>query len=202
MAEEKKNENKKRFFHGRNNNQNKNNNNKPVEKKQEQKINNSNVKKTTSTTVNKQVVSKPQKTEKVQNSATNDKLASIMQNPIRSKFNNNKSITNKTTTSTQKVKTQDVKKVETKPVPKPSQMKAVVENKSGRERNVAQLKRERLKIIPLGGLEEVGKNITVFEYGNDIIIVDCGVSFPEEDMLGVDLVTPDISYLIKIQSKI
>ena len=45
--------------------------------------------------------------------------------------------------------------------------------------------KETVKIIPLGGLEEVGKNITVFEYGDEIIIVDCGVSFPEEEMLGV-----------------
>ena len=54
-----------------------------------------------------------------------------------------------------------------------------------------------LKIIPLGGLHEIGKNITVFEYENDIIIVDCGLAFPEDDMLGIDLVIPDISYLEK-----
>lgn len=60
----------------------------------------------------------------------------------------------------------------------------------------------KLKIIPLGGLQEVGKNITVFEYGNDIVIVDCGVGFPEDDMLGVDLVIPDITYLEKNASKI
>lgn len=59
-----------------------------------------------------------------------------------------------------------------------------------------------LKIIPLGGVNEIGKNMTVFEYGNDIIVVDCGVSFPEDDMLGVDLVIPDISYLVKNKDKI
>lgn len=59
-----------------------------------------------------------------------------------------------------------------------------------------------LRIIPLGGVNEIGKNMTVFEYGNDIIVVDCGVSFPEDDMLGVDLVIPDISYLLKNKDKV
>ncbi len=58
-------------------------------------------------------------------------------------------------------------------------------------------KKSKLKIIPLGGLHEIGKNITVFEYENEIIVVDCGLSFPEDDMLGVDLVIPDITYLEK-----
>ena len=63
-------------------------------------------------------------------------------------------------------------------------------------------KEPRLKIIPLGGLHEIGKNITVFEYENEIIVVDCGLSFPEDDMLGVDLVIPDITYLEKNVKKI
>ena len=63
-------------------------------------------------------------------------------------------------------------------------------------------KKSKLKIIPLGGLHEIGKNITVFEYENDIIVVDCGLSFPEDDMLGVDLVIPDITYLEKNKEKI
>lgn len=63
-------------------------------------------------------------------------------------------------------------------------------------------KKSKLKIIPLGGLHEVGKNITVFEYENEIIVVDCGLSFPEDDMLGVDLVIPDITYLQKNVDKI
>ncbi|MDD4375853.1 MAG: ribonuclease J [Clostridia bacterium] len=62
--------------------------------------------------------------------------------------------------------------------------------------------KEKLKIIPLGGLQEIGKNLTIFEYGNEIVIVDCGVAFPEDDMLGVDLVIPDITYLEKNASKI
>ena len=61
---------------------------------------------------------------------------------------------------------------------------------------------EKLKIIPLGGLDEIGKNITVLEYGKDMIVVDCGVGFPEEDMYGVDLVIPDFSYLVKNASKL
>ena len=63
-------------------------------------------------------------------------------------------------------------------------------------------KKENLKIIPLGGIEEIGKNITVFEYGNDIVLVDCGVAFPEDDMLGIDLVIPDFSYLEKNKDKL
>ena len=63
-------------------------------------------------------------------------------------------------------------------------------------------KKEKLKIIPLGGLQEIGKNITVFEYGDDIVIVDCGLAFPEDDMLGIDLVIPDFTYLEKNQEKI
>lgn len=84
--------------------------------------------------------------------------------------------------------------------------------KAQRKRNTKQVKKDEnlefrfksspLKIIPLGGLLEVGKNITVFEYENEIIIVDCGLAFPEDDMLGVDLVIPDISYLEKNKDKI
>ena len=56
---------------------------------------------------------------------------------------------------------------------------------------------EKLKIIPLGGLDEIGKNITVLEYGKDMIAIDCGVGFPDEDMYGVDLVIPDFTYLVQ-----
>ena len=61
---------------------------------------------------------------------------------------------------------------------------------------------EKLKIIPLGGLDEIGKNITVFEYGKDMIVIDCGVGFPDEDMYGVDLVIPDFSYLVQNEKKL
>ena len=63
-------------------------------------------------------------------------------------------------------------------------------------------KQEKLKIIPLGGIQEIGKNITVFEYGDDIVLVDCGLAFPEDDMLGIDLVIPDFTYLEKNREKI
>lgn len=60
----------------------------------------------------------------------------------------------------------------------------------------------KLKIIPLGGLEQIGMNITAFEYEESIVVVDCGLSFPEDDMLGIDLVIPDITYLKENISKI
>ena len=71
-------------------------------------------------------------------------------------------------------------------------MKAKKENKSG----------SRLKIIPLGGLEQIGMNITAFEYEDSIVVVDCGLSFPDDDMLGIDLVIPDITYLLENQDKV
>lgn len=75
-----------------------------------------------------------------------------------------------------------------------------------KQKNRRQNKRRRpnhsLKVIPLGGLKEIGKNMTVFEYGDDIIVVDAGIMFPEEDLLGVDVVIPDLSYLENNAKKI
>jgi len=62
--------------------------------------------------------------------------------------------------------------------------------------------KKKLKVIPLGGLQEIGKNITAFEYGDDILVVDCGLAFPEDDMLGIDLVIPDYTYLQKNKEKV
>ena len=61
---------------------------------------------------------------------------------------------------------------------------------------------EKLRIIPLGGLDEIGKNITVLEYGKDMIVIDCGVGFPDEDMYGIDLVIPDFTYLVENKRKL
>ncbi|OOM81475.1 ribonuclease J 1 [Clostridium puniceum] len=62
--------------------------------------------------------------------------------------------------------------------------------------------RAKIKIIPLGGINEIGKNITAIEYKEDIIVIDCGLKFPDDDMFGIDIVIPDISYLIKNAEKI
>ena len=60
----------------------------------------------------------------------------------------------------------------------------------------------KLRIIPLGGVDEIGKNMTVFEYDRDIIVVDCGSMFPKDDMLGIDLVIPDASYLVANKERV
>lgn len=91
----------------------------------------------------------------------------------------------------------------------PSQKKETKENKPT-EKAVSKVKKaaeqsvpvKPLKIVPLGGLNEIGKNMTIFEYGNDAIIVDCGIAFPDDEMLGVDLVIPDYSYVLKIADRI
>ena len=61
---------------------------------------------------------------------------------------------------------------------------------------------EKLKIIPLGGLNEIGKNMTVYEFGGEIVVVDCGIAFPGDDLYGIDSIIPDVSYLIKNKARI
>ena len=106
------------------------------------------------------------------------------------KKNSTKSVKEKTTSTP---KGENVETAEAKP--------RIEKKKRNTTRNDI-FKASKLKIIPLGGLHEVGKNITVFEYENEIIVVDCGLSFPEDDMLGIDLVIPDITYLEKNVDKI
>ena len=62
--------------------------------------------------------------------------------------------------------------------------------------------KEKLQIIPLGGLGEIGKNMTVFRYGDDIVVLDSGLAFPDNEMLGIDIVIPDFSYLIENKDKV
>ena len=87
------------------------------------------------------------------------------------------------------------KKVETEQKKSTSRQQA---NRAGRQKRT----QKPLKIIPLGGLLEIGKNLTVLEYGNDILLIDCGFAFPSEDMYGIDYVIPDLSYLIRNKDKI
>ena len=103
-----------------------------------------------------------------------------------------------------KEETKAITKVLGKEIVKTTNKDMIVKNeqKSIAVKEEFKFKKDNLKIIPLGGIEEIGKNITLFEYGNDIIIVDCGVAFPEDDMLGIDLVIPDFSYLEKNVDKI
>jgi ribonuclease J len=75
-------------------------------------------------------------------------------------------------------------------------------NKKNNNNNNMENNKPKLKIIPLGGLNEIGKNITVFEYGNEIIVLDCGLAFPDDTMLGVDIVLPDYTYLEKNKEKV
>lgn len=79
---------------------------------------------------------------------------------------------------------------------------AVRDGRSKQPRGSRAEPKGKLRIVSLGGLHEIGKNMTLIEYGDDIVVVDCGIAFPDEDMLGIDLVIPDITYLEKNKEKI
>ena len=117
---------------------------------------------------------------------------------------NNNTMENKTNSVVKNTKKRGYRKNYNKKTE--AQEKVVAEKKTTRKRapkkEEFRFKKPNIKIIPLGGIEEIGKNITVFEYENDIIVVDCGLEFPTDDMLGIDLVIPDVSYLVKNKEKI
>ena len=117
---------------------------------------------------------------------------------------NNNTMENKTNSVVKNTKKRGYRKNYNKTTE--AQEKVVAEKKTTRKRATKKeefrFKKPNIKIIPLGGIEEIGKNITVFEYENDIIVVDCGLEFPTDDMLGIDLVIPDVSYLVKNKEKI
>lgn len=100
-----------------------------------------------------------------------------------------KAVAGKTTAKTTKATEKETEITEKKATRRVSTRKAPAKKKESISLE------ESLKIIPLGGLEQIGMNITAFEYGDNIVVVDCGLSFPEDDMLGVDLVIPDVTYL-------
>lgn len=110
-------------------------------------------------------------------------------------------------TKTRRPYTKNNKNVEEKEI-KESKRKTATDKRTNSKRNYNkkqskfEFKKSNLKIIPLGGLEEIGNNMTIFEYEDEIIVVDCGLEFPTDDMLGVDLVIPDVTYLEKNKDKI
>ena len=142
-----------------------------------------------------------------------NKIKSARRKPVRRNYNKKENKEKEESKNEGRKERKTVKKIERKTTKK-EETKALVVRKEtalkeiSREKALKKVtekvgfKKPRLKIIPLGGLHEVGKNITVFQYDNEMIVVDCGLSFPEDDMLGVDLVIPDITYVIKNEEKL
>lgn len=94
-------------------------------------------------------------------------------------------------------KTKKIKEPKTKTQKKKEQKAKEPKNKTEKTE-----KGEKLKVIPIGGVDGIGMNMTLLEHGNDIIAIDCGVSFPEDDMPGVDLVIPDFTYLVRNENRV
>ncbi|MBQ3436971.1 MAG: MBL fold metallo-hydrolase, partial [Fusobacterium sp.] len=130
-----------------------------------------------------------EKEEKGKNLSIKEKLSSI-KNDVKSIKEENKNISLKNTVKKKKVKKENLKEIITK-------------NGIG-EKELTKKKKnlEKMYVIPLGGLEEVGKNTTVFQYKDEIILVDAGAIFPDENLPGIDLVIPDYSFLENNKEKI
>ena len=156
--------------------------------------------------------------EKKEENLEENKIKSARRKPARRNYNKRENKINEEVKNEVKKETKNIKKTVRKTTRRVNkekeETKALVVRKESslkelpREKALKKMsekvgfKKPRLKIIPLGGLHEIGKNITVFQYDNEMIVVDCGLSFPEDDMLGVDLVIPDITYIIKNQEKL
>ena len=126
---------------------------------------------------------------------------------VKSELNNEKGNKkyNKRTYRPKKENNNGEKEAKTKKIVKNNmdENKAVKTRKgNGSILDLPTFKKSNLKIIALGGLDEIGKNITIFEYEDEIVLVDCGLEFPDDDMLGVDIVIPDVTYLVRNKNKI
>lgn len=144
--------------------------------------------------------------EKREENLEEGNIRSARRRAPKKNYNKNKEIVKEekvTIRKKRKTKNEGVKENQALVARKESSLKEVPKERSLKkvsEKNT--LKKPGLKIIPLGGLHEVGKNITVFQYEDEMIVVDCGLSFPEDEMLGVDLVIPDITYILKNKEKL